>query len=92
MTAPGLSERPRLRSPARLKFDKARQTDMLLLPERVVNLNATAGAILWLCDGSRTVSQIVQQLEARFNQSDLQADIVEFMAQAADKGWLETWK
>ncbi|RKP47922.1 pyrroloquinoline quinone biosynthesis peptide chaperone PqqD [Cohnella endophytica] len=87
-----LSDQPTLRSPARLKYDKARQTDLLLLPERVVNLNATAGAILWLCDGKRTVAQIIEQLETRYDQADLEADILEFLNQAADKGWVETWK
>lgn len=92
MTPQALSEKPRLRSPARLKYDKARQTDLLLLPERVVALNPTAGAILWLCDGNRTIAQIIAELETRYEQADLQADILELLTQAKDKGWLETWE
>ncbi|MEC0242555.1 pyrroloquinoline quinone biosynthesis peptide chaperone PqqD [Paenibacillus dokdonensis] len=87
-----LSERLRLRSPARMKFDKARQTDLLLLPERVVHLNPTAGAILWLCDGERTVSQIIGELESKYNQSELKTDILDFLTQATDRGWVEVWK
>ncbi|MDR9854283.1 pyrroloquinoline quinone biosynthesis peptide chaperone PqqD [Paenibacillus sp. VCA1] len=87
-----LSEQFRLRNPARLKFDKARQTDLLLLPERVVRLNPTAGAILWLCNGERTVGQIIEELESKYNQSDLEADVLDFLAQAADRGWVEPWK
>ncbi|TDF99632.1 pyrroloquinoline quinone biosynthesis peptide chaperone PqqD [Paenibacillus piri] len=92
MIAWELSEQPRLRSPARLKYDKTRQSDMLLLPERVVNLNPTAGAILWLCDGRRTVAQIIDELEVKYDQTGLKDDILEFLTQAADKGWVEAWK
>jgi len=87
-----LSARPKLRSPARLKFDKARQTDMLLLPERVVQLNPTAGAILWLCDGERTVARIVEELETKYNQTDLESDIAAFLTEAIDRGWVELWE
>jgi pyrroloquinoline quinone biosynthesis protein D len=92
MTPLNLSEQLRLRKPARIKYDEARQMDLLLLPERVVNLNPTAGAILWLCDGSRTIDQIIEELETRYNQSNLEADVLEFLLQAVDKGWVETWK
>lgn len=83
-----LAGRPRLRGPARLKYDKARQTEMLLLPERVVNLNATAAAILRLCDGARTVSEIIGELETAYGQTGLKEDVVEFLGQAADRGWI----
>jgi pyrroloquinoline quinone biosynthesis protein D len=92
MTPLNLSEQLRLRKPARIKYDEARQMDLLLLPERVVNLNPTAGAILWLCDGSRTIDQIIEELETRYNQSNLEADVLEFLLQAVDKGWVESWK
>lgn len=84
-----LSERPRLSSPGRLKYDKARHTELLLLPERVVELNETAGAILRLCDGQRTIAHIIEELESKYGQSGLGDDIVEFFAVAAEKGWLE---
>jgi len=89
MSAWALSERPRLRGPGRLKYDYARRTDMLLLPERVVELNEAAGAILRLCDGRRTIAQIVEELEARYGQSGLGGDIVDFLAAAAEEGWVE---
>lgn len=87
-----LSKQLRLRRPARLKFDEARQTDLLLLPERVIRLNPTAGAILWLCDGERTVNQIIEELQTKYNQTDLKTDVLDFLTQAVDRGWVETWK
>ncbi|MFB9274389.1 pyrroloquinoline quinone biosynthesis peptide chaperone PqqD [Cohnella cellulosilytica] len=89
MSARALSERPRLRSPGRMKYDKARQTELLLLPERVVELNEAAGAILRLCDGRRTIAQVIGELESTYGQSGLEDDIVEFLAASAERGWLE---
>lgn len=90
MNLPVLSEKPRLRRPARLKYDPTRQTDLLLLPERVVRLNATAGEILRLCDGQRTVAEIIGELETKYNQPDLGKDILAFLDQASGKKWVET--
>lgn len=87
-----LSERVRLRRPARMKYDQTRQAELLLLPERVVRLNPTAGAILRLCDGERTVAQTIEELELQYKQSNLKEDILDFLMQAIDKGWVETWK
>jgi pyrroloquinoline quinone biosynthesis protein D len=92
MTAWDVLERPRIRSPARLKYDQARQTDILLLPERVVLLNTAAGAILRLCDGNHTVDQIIRKLEEQYQQSGLKEDVLEFLQDAAEKGWVESWK
>ncbi|MFC5529821.1 pyrroloquinoline quinone biosynthesis peptide chaperone PqqD [Cohnella yongneupensis] len=89
MSALAMSDRPRLRSPGRMKYDKARQSDLLLLPERVVELNEAAGAILWLCDGQRTIAQMIGELEAKYGQAGLGDDILEFIASAAERGWLE---
>lgn len=85
----GLQERPAIRPPARLKFDALRKQELLLLPERVVQLNETAGAILRLCDGQRTVGELTRELEAKYGQTGLQDDIAEFLTQAAEEGWVE---
>ena len=89
MSTIALSDRPRLRSPARMKYDKVRQSNLLLLPERVVELNEAAGAILWLCDGQRTIEQMIGELEVKFVQTGLGDDVVEFVSSAAERGWLE---
>lgn len=89
MSACELTERPRLRSPGRMKYDRARQSELLLLPERVVELNEAAGAILRLCDGQRTIAQMIEELESKYGQTGLTDDIVEFIRSAAERGWLE---
>ncbi|WP_371503599.1 pyrroloquinoline quinone biosynthesis peptide chaperone PqqD [Allokutzneria sp. NRRL B-24872] len=58
----GPDQRPRHRRGVRLSFDRVRQAHVLLFPEGVLMPNATAVAVLELCDGERTVSEIVTAL------------------------------
>jgi pyrroloquinoline quinone biosynthesis protein D len=50
----------------RLSFDRTRQRHVLLHPETVVVLNGSGADILELCDGRRTVAEIVGALGARY--------------------------
>lgn len=84
-----LDSRPALARKARLRYEEIRQTDLLLLPERVVKLNPTGAAILRLCDGRRAVRDIVQELESRFGQTGLENDVLEFLGQVWSQGWIE---
>jgi pyrroloquinoline quinone biosynthesis protein D len=59
--------RPRLAPHVRLTFDPARVQHVLLTPEAVTVLNGTGAAILGLCDGERTVTEIVAELRARYD-------------------------
>jgi pyrroloquinoline quinone biosynthesis protein D len=58
--------RPRLARKARLRWDAREQTHFLLWPERGLRLNATAAAIIELCDGEHSVEDIVRALVVRF--------------------------
>ena len=58
--------RPRLARHVRLRFDPARARHVLLTPEAVTVLNGTGAAVLELCDGQRTVSEIVAELRGRY--------------------------
>ena len=60
------SDRPRLARHVRLSFDRTRQRHVLLHPETVVVLNGSGARILELCDGRRTVAEIVAGLGARY--------------------------
>jgi pyrroloquinoline quinone biosynthesis protein D len=62
------ADRPRLAPHARLRFDPARKRHVLLTPEAVTVLNDTGAAILELCDGERTVAEILAELRARYDQ------------------------
>ena len=58
--------RPRLARHVRMGFDPARGRHVLLTPEAVTVLNRTGAAVLELCDGQRTVSEIVAELRGRY--------------------------
>ena len=64
---PRPTARPRLAPHVQLKFDSARQQHVLLTPETVTLLNATGAAILELCDGERTVTEILTELRGRYD-------------------------
>jgi pyrroloquinoline quinone biosynthesis protein D len=61
-----MSRKPRLRKGVRLTFDKTRDTHVLLFPEGVLVPNATAAAVLSLCDGESTVDEIAAALAERY--------------------------
>ena len=64
------ADRPRLARSVRLTFDPARERHVLLTPESVTLLNTTAAAVVGLCDGERTVADIVAVLRRRFDRVD----------------------
>jgi pyrroloquinoline quinone biosynthesis protein D len=62
--------RPRLARHFRLRFDPARGQHVLLTPEAVTVLNGTGAAVLELCDGQRTVTEILAELRGRYAHVD----------------------
>lgn len=82
------TSRPKLARRARLTFDPSRERHVLLGPESVVVLNRTGADILELCDGQRTVADIVAVLSERFDR--VRGDEVSrFLARLVDKRYLE---
>lgn len=79
---------PKLATKAMLRHDSVRDVALLLLPERVVLLNTSGAAILGLCDGSRTVQEVVAQLEHDFEAVDLTNDVMTFLKDARGRGWV----
>ncbi|WP_068644652.1 pyrroloquinoline quinone biosynthesis peptide chaperone PqqD [Variovorax soli] len=82
-------ERPRMSSLYRMQFEPSQDHWVLLYPEGMVRLNGSAAEILQRCDGRRTVDEIVAELEAVFAQPSLQDDVVGFLSQARQRGWLQ---
>jgi pyrroloquinoline quinone biosynthesis protein D len=80
--------RPRLAPAIVLRHDRARDTDLLLLPERVVILRGAAGAVVGLCDGTRSVRDIVDELAGRFPDSAVATDVPPFLEGMRKEGWL----
>jgi pyrroloquinoline quinone biosynthesis protein D len=86
---PRPTSRPHLAPHVRLRFDPARKRYVLLTPETVTVLNETGAAILELCDGQRTVIDILTELHARYNQV-ADDEVRAFLAGLQAKGRVET--
>ena len=67
--------RPRLVTGARLQYDDVREEHVLLVPEGAVRLNSTAAEVLDLCDGERSLDEIVGTISARYEGTDLRDDV-----------------
>jgi pyrroloquinoline quinone biosynthesis protein D len=70
------------------RHDRARDADLLLLPERVVVLKGRAAAVLDLCDGVRSVRDIVGELAERFPGAPVATDVPSFLQRLREEGWL----
>lgn len=80
---------PRVGRGFRLQWEDAQNAYVLLYPEGMVRLNASAGEILARCDGVRAVAAIVAELEQRFEQTGLEPDVLAFLAVARAQRWVE---
>ena len=92
LTAAELAWRPRLATRARLKFDPIAKQEMLLFPEAALALNETSAAILRLCDGARSVDEIVAQLSHSYGNNDLDAltrEVIDFLDEIRARGLLQ---
>jgi pyrroloquinoline quinone biosynthesis protein D len=80
--------RPRLVTGARLRYDEVREEHLLLVPEGAVRLNPSAAAVLELCDGQRSVDEIVGVLSSRYPEAEVGDDVRELVDGMAQRGLL----
>jgi pyrroloquinoline quinone biosynthesis protein D len=82
--------RPVLPRHAKLKFDATRQRWVILAPERVLAPDDIAVEILQLCDGVRSVADIIDVLATKYAapRDDIGADVIAMLQDLADKGFL----
>lgn len=73
----------------RLQWEEAQQCDVLLYPEGMVTLNPSASEVLKQLDGLRTVAEVIEALEQKFQETNLQEDVLEFLANALEQGWIK---
>jgi pyrroloquinoline quinone biosynthesis protein D len=70
---------------ARVKRDEVRGIDVLLLPESVLELNAQGAEIVRLCDGTRTLAEIVAEMNERYS-ADVERDVRAFVERLEERG------
>ena len=88
-TSPGEGRLPRIGRGFRLQWEPVQSAHVLLYPEGMVKLNASAGEILKRCDGATPVEAIVADLERAFSTTGLERDVRGFLDMAAEHRWIE---
>ncbi len=82
---------PRLASGCRLN-PAGSPEDLLLIPEGALRLKGPGRAIVELCDGRRSLRQVVQELHQRFPSEDagrIETEVLAFLTRLRDRGVLE---
>lgn len=74
----------------RFQWEEVQNCHVILYPEGMVKLSASAGEILRRCDGQHSVGQIIADLSAQFPGHDLAPDVKKFLEEAHEHGWIRT--
>ncbi len=82
--------RPVLPRHAKLKFDETRKVWVILAPERILAPDETAVEVLQLCDGVRSVADMIDALAAKYAapREAILTDVIAMLQDLADKGFL----
>ena len=90
MSDPSISAtaRPAIERGFRLQWEAAQNAHVLLYPEGMIKLNASAGEIMKRCNGEASIADITADLERSFETTGLGNDVMAFVAMAVAKKWL----
>ncbi|RKS27844.1 pyrroloquinoline quinone biosynthesis protein D [Pseudomonas sp. WPR_5_2] len=90
MSGIGREQSPSLRRSFRLQWEPRQDCHVLLYPEGMIKLNASAGQILDLLDGQRSVAAIIDRLTASFpGVPGIDEDVLAFLEVARAQFWIE---
>ncbi|MGQ0611825.1 MAG: pyrroloquinoline quinone biosynthesis peptide chaperone PqqD [Paracoccaceae bacterium] len=84
------ASKPALPRHVRLRFDATRERWVILAPERVLVPDEISVEVLQLCDGQRSIEEVVAVLAAKFAAPPemIQTDCIALLQDLADKGYL----
>ena len=88
----GADATPRLAQGVRVQADRVRGGFNLLAPEHVLRVNASSAAILNLCDGQRSLRQIVDGLAAEYeiDRSRIERETIALLDDLISRRMVET--
>jgi pyrroloquinoline quinone biosynthesis protein D len=87
-TTIGLDDVPEISRHFRLQFEQAQSAWVLLYPEGMVRLSASAGEIMKRIDGATGVERLIRDLETIFPGAELSQDVLDFLNVARERGWI----
>lgn len=88
MSAPERPWCPQMSPAVVLRHDRARGNHVLLMPERIVVLEGSARQVVELCDGTRAVEHIIEELRERFPHAPVDTEVGPFIERMREKGWI----
>ena len=85
------ASRPLLPRYVRLRHDAGRGRWVLLAPERIIEPNEIALDVLRLCDGTRGLTALAEELASAYDAppAEILADIKELLQDLADRGYIK---
>ncbi len=85
-----LTKIPAIRRGYRFQWEPAQDCHVLLYPEGMIKLNESAGEILKLVDGQRSIGAIIAELQARFPEAEgIAEDILALFEVANERFWID---
>ena len=83
-------QRPEINPVFLFRWEDTQASYVLLYPEGVVKLNDVAGEILKRCDGSNTVSELIEELRGFFRgpPETIEQGVRKFLEVSYAKGWI----
>ncbi len=69
------------------RWEESQESHILLYPEGVVKLNKTAGEILSLCTGEKSVREMIEELKAHYTEGDVESGVHKCREESYAKGW-----
>ncbi len=90
VSAPEAMRRPELNPMFLFRWEPTQDSYVLLYPEGVVKLNATASEILKRCDGGHTIAAVIAELQELFAEppQNVAAGVHKFLEVSYAKGWI----
>ena len=83
---------PEIAPTFRFQWEEAQDCYVVLYPEGMVKLSGSAGEIIKRVDGHNSVADIIAELENAFSAGDLENDVLKFLEEAYEKGWIRDKK
>ncbi len=71
------------------RWEEPQQAHVLLYPEGIVKVNETGAEILKLCNGIKTVTEIISELNDKYS-TDVTDSVNKFLEVAHAKGWIRS--
>lgn len=72
----------------RLRWEEPQQSYVLLYPEGIVRLNGPAAEIMKQCANRTSFEQVLAEIGRLYPADDVEADVREFLEEAASNGWI----